>query len=524
MSEGFSVKPLHALRQTLRIAPARNVAEGFYSAITNERVVQLGHDSTEPVVRMVALHEHFHAILNAGTTFGTCLVLAGTLAEAGVAGFTDLTERLIDACTSAHETYATLGSAYAVSKGRTDLRLLDDFPDYRELAEGFKAAVNLPMQSYIEIVCLDACVRAAMQTNLAEHWMALPCEDWLASPLGGVQRPDVRLSLCLQPDLVSILIDAVKSVLCDGEGPLRRLAEPIGPSEEASLLSTVSTTTREKILQAGFDALAKQLGGRGAPTLGFYDNRAVARKLTAKVQAFAGDRLKRNFVVPQNGAEDYISALVDLRRERIVLRPALDPAVFIRYPELGAEFGRVLVRSSVDRRFIQLVSMPRQKCRSLYRPTGGGNVLTRSDTHLTAVRRRLAPAPMYPDGLIVMVVLENPTELSCLAADLGSPRVRAVVSATTYGDDTWREHWLSTAESFVVVVDRDPFALMRSLAEARCFDLAKITFEWGTTDAPTRTEIVVLSDPDDPREAFVTPCCHSACNIDPLSRGIGVQN
>jgi len=503
-----SAAPGHALRRSLRKASSADTAEGSYHLTENTRELVVGRDGTTAHADMVSRHEALHAMLNASTTFGSCMTLVAALDEAGYPEFGPLLDKMLDACEVTHETFATVMAITDVNGGQVRVDLLDDAPDYHALLDRFDAAYDIVSRPFVGHSCLDLCARTAMQTGLAADWSNLPCPDWLDLRLGPPDRPDHRFEQMLHPDFAAEAMAAFDQALATVGPPLADLVRGPAPDEAAALVRAAPVEAQFDLQRLGYEGFAKVAARHGINAAGFMDARRFAPAMTRALETFAGDRLNRTFVTPATRDEDLDAHFFDYRRERMSIRPAPDEAIVIGIDDLNDELMGLLTQAGREERSLQLVALPREKARSLYKVRVGGERLV-GDGTLHALRCRIQPAPDYPDGLIIMMELRHPAELRAIHEYIGEPPVRGIVSATAIESDDWWRTWMyplrHQISTLLVIIDRDPFAYLQELAVDHPLHLDNVECTWGPASAPRTTNVVVATHAEAPRQVYCTP-------------------
>lgn len=158
-SRGAARRKLAA--QVLRKTASDVLPEGAYHPVGNVRYVSLGADHSTKIASMVSWHESFHAFLNSSTTFGSVMIIAGLVADAGYPDFDALVYRMIDFAVETHEGYATVAALQAVSRSGIDPGLLAEYPDYQRYLSTFLELFD-PARPIISTIALSSCARTAM--------------------------------------------------------------------------------------------------------------------------------------------------------------------------------------------------------------------------------------------------------------------------------------------------------------------------------------------------------------------------
>ena len=501
------------LRRALAQAAGGDMASGAYFPAATERFVSLGRDHSTFVARMAALHEAFHAALNAGTTFGCGMIAAAALGACGDPGFDRLLDRMIGAAFRTHETYATIAGVYAAADGHYDRSLLLDYPNYLPLFDVVDAVFDLNALPQVSAICLESAARAAMQTMLLDNWASKICPEWVSAEWSVLQTPDPRFAGLLKKDVLDRARDAVVVALRNSDQPMARLAEGgLAPGEGLGLLQRSDLAAQDKVNATAFDVFAREIASWGEPPPTFDGQRAASRTIINMMVAYAGDRLPTQFVIPENLHGDRDALVVDFRQERLVLRSQGQPAVLASRSQVETSLAVGFALRNEAHHYLQLVALPKTKARQLYHPLHGQALLTDDGSAtnvLTGFRRRFPPTQDRPFPLVEILSLAEPAEIdSCRGAS--RPSVLAIISASVLHETTWPATWLTREASQVdflaVLIDIDPFHLLEHLASQGPVGLATASLRNTEADLPARIEAMLFLPAARPASCYLTPC------------------
>ena len=483
--------------------------EGLYDPTRNERLISLGNDRASAVAQMVSWHEGFHAFLNESTCHGNAMLLAGALADAGHPGFKELVDRMIDVSLITHETYATIASVSAASRGAINPALLDGYPTYQPLFASFEAAFPNAHRPVLSVMTLASCARAAMQTPIYETLQALSCAEWPDLDLEIIGLPDGRFALLMEPSSISKAIAAMEAVLLKTGGHLAEIASPrIDAVTERQIWNKTETATMEVVAKAAFDTFAEILTEQGYRPYSFDGQKQGAAELVAKIEAWSGDSLKTRFQTPSSRHEDEVAFFVGFRREQLILHDGPLPAIFASLATHQASVAESFILGTDEQRWVQLITMPQAKARFLYKPLEGRELLEgATDGVIAALRRRWAPEGREPR---VEMLLLPPQDAPAVLKNFKSVDILAVCTLSVLYAANWVRTWLLSAEGPVqrmaVLIDTDPFALIERHgdrgAELHLIYL-KAQFD-SSRDA--HTEVLCFAVHDEPDVLYFTPC------------------
>lgn len=497
------------LRAVLRNSPAGEAPAGLYDVIRNERTVRLGQDHARDEARMVSLHEGFHAFLNASTTFGNAMTFAAALAEIEEPGFADWVEQMIGASVETHETYATVAALCAASRGRFDAALLAAYPDYHQFLERFTQAFGTG-RPVLTALALSACARAAMQTSIFGQMLASTCSTWPSLKWPREQRPDWRLAQMLQPGPAAAALESIDRALAGLGEPLIQLSQPdLPPLQAIELLARAPIDAVEILNQVSFTAFANALGASGAAVPGYDDQRNGLLELVDRIKAYAGDRLRMTFTVPETLEDDVTAVMANYRHEQLELREGRDAAVFVDVQQHSARFVEPFVGKSEHADYVQLIAMPKAKADALYELIDSRNDMDAFPGEvLTGLRRRYVPADGPPVVQFLLIRLPLLAEMLAHAAP-----VRPVTLLSTAALDIpswaaeWERHGARLAPRWLVHVDTDPFELVDQLAASDApLQMAFVRFCASPDNPASLIEILCLVSAARPNQAFVLPC------------------
>jgi hypothetical protein len=318
--------------------------------------------------------------------------------------------------------------------------------------------------------------------------------------------PDSRFRIAFTPEVSGMAMAAMDEVLrtCGDAG--QQLAAGVPPKLEHSLLFNLSLAIQDELGAVAFAVYGAALERAGFPRATYDGHKQPISRIVKKIEAFAGDRLKTRFVTPQNVAEDLEFIMLEFRRERFVVRPDPDPAVFIdaSSPEVGSPKEFVLDNGKV--RYLQLVAMPLAKARILYAATYGEALLAHwPRAVVTAVRRRWVDPGAEPR---IEFYLLGRNELTTVLRDLPGVEVLPILSAAAIEDDAWRSEWLTPGKGPIsrvaVLMDTDPFDMLQRQSEGT-IRTAVIRVRRSSAE-PDHAEIFCMTEDSQPGVLHFTPC------------------
>ncbi|SDM72105.1 hypothetical protein SAMN05421823_1219 [Catalinimonas alkaloidigena] len=484
-------------------------SEGSYDPLKHARQVLIGSNSGSAVAHMVSWHESFHAFLNASTCHGNAMVFAGALAAAAYEGFESLVGRMIDISLVTHETYATVSAIATANRGTIDARLLASYPDYQPLLKSFTDLFPSDFQPVLSVMALAACARAAMQTPIYDTLLAQPCDTWPSIDLGAVDKPDERFALLMTSATIERAIAAMKDVLRDAGGQYVLIADQYLDAITARQVWLSSDTDfLDQISTAGFDVFAEVLHQSTGHDCQFNGQKNRLADLIVKVESFAGDRLQRQFWMPDSRQEDEVSLFTDFRNEHLMLSDNPLPATFVNLANNPDSITDLFVFEINGQRYCQFVAMPSDKARVLYEPIDGKELLTQS-TLIVGLRRRWAPPGADPR--IEFLVLGQETAPAVFKRLLNAAVEPCIVCSLTLLNYTnWLSKWLRSpdcpANRMCVLIDDDCAALITQHAERG----AELHFAYlMARSKPAQdeyTEILCIAASDEPDLIYFTPC------------------
>jgi hypothetical protein len=501
------------LRSRLQLERAiGRAAEGAYDPVHTDRSLKLGVDHSSAEARMASFHEAFHAFLNSSTTFGSCMILAGALKGAGDARFADLISRMIDCAIVTHETYSTVASLYVAGEGQFARKLLDRYPEYQGYFDSFTQTFEYLERPFIAGICMDACARAAMQTDIIHRWLQMPCEAWPDDRFFPDDRPDTRFSALFGRGPMQAAASAVRHTLAEAPDPLRQLNETTLDSKSVLRILTIAPVLQQESLQrAAFEVFASKLAQTGFPRPAFDDHKSPSVPIISKVQMYAQDRLKFGFHLPGDSKQEAEAVLLDFRKERLILRSEPDDAVFAHVREIGAEQRNLFVLRDEGRPYLFLVAMPAEKALALYRIHRGANLLIgQPGEMITGLRRRIMSQQLSGRPLVEFLSVDEPDDVEEIAVGIPDLHVHALASATTLYDRTWRSNWLTPGRGRVhalaVLIDFDPFQLLELIETDAHIKIGKLRLNFGETGLPSRIEVLVITSSVNQGMVYFTPC------------------
>jgi hypothetical protein len=481
-------------------------SEGAYDPVKHDRTVSLGKDRGSAVARMVSWHESFHAFLNASTCHGNAMMFAGALAAAGYEGFESLVERMIDVSLITHETYATVSAIAAADRGMINAQLLASYPDYQPLLKSFTDLFPSDAQPVLSVMALAVCARAAMQTPIYETLLARPCEAWPQIDLHSLGKPDERFALLMTSATVGGTIAAMKTVLREAGGQYAAIAdESIDRISAQQVWISSATRFLDEISKAGFAVCAEVLLQNTGHACEFNGQKNQLRDIVAKVKAFAGDGLKREFRTADSWKDDEVSVFVDFRNEQLVLSEQPLPARFISLATHPESVADNFVLAADQTRYYQLVAMPPDKARKLYAPIEGEQLLTQATDDLVAGLRRRWEQRVE---LLVLGPDTAPAVLKRLSNHTAEPYI--ICSLTLLNHTNWLMTWLQSPDSpanrMSVLIDDDCTDLITRHAERGAeLQLAYVKARSGPMQ-DEYTEVLCFAAGDEPDVIYFTPC------------------
>ena len=498
------------LVRAIRKAAAGQAPRGTYNPVHADRAVALGADHTSAVARMVSFHETFHAFLNASTSFGCGMILAGALQDTGEPLFDDLIGRMIESAIVSHETYATVAALYVAGEGQFSPALLEQYPAYRQYFDAFAEAIDVTVQPFIGSICVDACARAAMQTDLLARWLELPCDAWAAYPIPPMSQPDTRLRALLAAGPMGLAAEAVRRVAAYSAGPLNELLDPsLEPKSVLRILTGLPGAEQESLQRAAFSAFAATLDAEGMGRPGFDDHQTLLPAIVVKAQARWQGRFRFGFDLQSSTDDAGDAVLSDFRSERLLLRAEPDDAVFAHVSELDASQKQLFLLDPGPEPYLFLVALPARKALALYRPRRGADFLSdRGDGMITGLRRRITRTSSNLP-LVEFLCVDEPDDVEAIALDIPGVRIHALVSATTLYDAAWRATWLTPGrgrvDGLAVLIDFDPFELVAMIGNGAHLKIGKLRLNAGEDGLPNRLEVLVITSSANPAVVYFTP-------------------
>ncbi|HEX6036991.1 hypothetical protein [Longimicrobium sp.] len=486
--------------------PAAELPEGAYDPVGHVRYVNPGAEQGATVAAMVSWHESFHAFLNASTTFGSAMMLAGTLAEAGHRGFDRLVAHMVDLSVETHESYATVAALGAVSRGPLDAALIAGFPDYRRYLSTFLALFD-PARPRLSVMALASCARAAMQTDVYAPLLQLPVEHWPTLEFHERMQPDRRLRAILDPAATAAALAAMDHAMAADGGTLAPLAAPgVTAEEEAERLGAASLREMEIPTRAAFEAFARALEEKGYPRPRYAQQKEDLPALLSRVQAFTGPTPGREWQVPATELEEAEALFSEFRHEVLVVGETPLPALFVDARTVQDEVLDAFVLTAGEASHLQLVAMPTAKARHLYRPVAPGGLLDGWDRPTLTGLRRWWPG-RGSDARVDFLVVDR-AGADHLARRHPEVQVLMMVSLAALDDPAWVGEWFGDGGSvprLLVLIDEDPFQLIQELEREGPVRFAPATARLTEgADAP-RVEVLCLVADARPGILYFTP-------------------
>lgn len=490
----------------------RQGAEGLYVPSTGARTVSLGEDHASPLAKMVSFHESFHSLLNASTTFGMAMVFAGALERAGDPDMGALVARMIEACLVTHETYATMSGIYLASEATYDRGLLDSYPSYQGYFDSMAAVLDLDGSPFISSLCIAAAARVAMQVDILDRWKSIPCSGWAATSWAEGDAPDVRFGLVTGAESIAAVQKALGTALTDAAPAIRKLARGrLGREERLRAVVEAPLPEQEALQAVAFRAMAEACFPDEERRPVWLAQRRLAADLIAKVQDRAGDRLGRRFLASTDLEGDFDATFIEARAERLVVWPGRIPALL----DPRGEFPKVtpsdfVTRYAGFRPHVQLIGIPCDKLPALYElrdplPEGPPR------RTITALRRFVSTPSLSVRGIVHMLELNSPDDLSKPALGEEDPQVFALVCASALADQAWTEEWFGALAGLgaatAILIDVDPFGLIPAMAEKSRLKMVGTMLESGEFGLPSNIHIVSFADDDDDSSLLLfSPC------------------
>lgn len=480
--------------------------EGAYDPVGHVRYVNPGADQGATGAAMVSWHESFHAFLNASTTFGSAMMLAGMLAEAGHRGFDRLVARMVDLSVETHESYATVAALGAVSCGPLDPALIADFPGYQRYLSTFLALFD-PARPRLSVMALASCARAAMQTDVYAHLLELPVERWPTLEFDERMRPDRRFRAILDPAGAAAALAAMDHAIAADGGTLAPLAAPgVTAEEEAGLLAAASLREMEIPTLSAFEAFAQALEEKGYPRPRYAQQKENLPALISRVQAFTGPTPGFEWQVPATELEETEALFSEFRHEVLVVGETPLLALFVDARTADDEVLDAFVLTAGAGSHLQLVAMPTAKARHLYRPIAPNGLLDGWDRPVITGFRRWWPG-RRGDARVDFLVVDR-AGADHIAARHPEAEVLMMVSLSALNDSAWVGEWFGDggpAPRLLVLIDEDPFQLIRELEREGPVWFAPATARLTEgTDAP-RVEVLCLVADARPGILYFTP-------------------
>jgi hypothetical protein len=453
------------------------------------------------LARLASYHEAFHGFLNSSSTFGNAMILAGALVQSGALQLTELVERMVASSVLTHECFATVSALCSVTEGRMDGALLDG--EYLDLLTMFHGVFGSGTRPFLACVALTSCARAAMQTPIYGQLLALHCKRW---PDIVFSPPDERFRAIFRKDTAAAAMAEIDRILVSSGEIGERLVKGVTSEVEHELTVQLGTALQEVLSKVSFDVFAEAIEIAGYGPKPDYDaERNGLRELILLVQAFAGPALKTEFRVAEGAEDDIDAVLTDYRRETLSLRDAPDPIALMDHVETMEPSIADFQSRTQSGAWLQLVAMPIEKLRALYRITLGENVLLRAPGPMvTGVRRTVKTS----DGsLQIEYYILSAAELSRFAIDNPDMEIVAVATTSVTYDAAWRLEWLTpdagAIERLPLLIDTDPFALLRSCSGR---GPTRVFLTGVPGDGGGHTEIICIAEEDTPGVIYFTPC------------------
>lgn len=486
--------------------PGAESPEGAYDPVGHVRYVNPGADQGATVAAMVSWHESLHAFLNASTTFGCAMMLAGTLAEAGYRGFDRLVARMVDLSVETHESYATVAALGAVTRGPLDPALIAGFPSYQRYLSNFLALFD-PVRPRLSIMALASCARAAMQTDVYAHLLELPVERWPTLGFDERMQPDRRFRAILDPAGAAAALAAMDHAIAADGGTLAPLAAPgVTAEKEAELLAAASLREMEIPTLSAFEAFARALEEKGYPRPRYEQQKEELPVLISRVQAFTGPTPGLELQVPATEVEEAEALFSEFRHEVLVVGETPLPALFVDARTADDEVLDAFVLTAGEGSHFQLVAMPTAKARHLYRPVAPGGLLDGWDRPVITGFRRWWPGSRS-DARVDFLVVDR-AAADHIAGRHPEVEVLMMVSHAALDDSAWVGEWFGDggpAPRLLVLIDEDPFQLIRELErEGRVWFAPATARLTQATDAP-RVEVLCLVADARPDILYFTP-------------------
>ncbi len=486
-------------------------AGGSYSPKTGARTLHLGKDHTSPLADMVALHENFHWLLNASTTFGVAMVLAGALDRAGEPGMEALIERMIEASVETHETYATLSGIYAASLSIYDRSLLDEYPDYQGYYDRMAALLDLENAPFISSICIAAAARVAMQTDLLDRWATMPCSDWATTSWDQADTPDARFARVTNPAALAAAQQALGQAISSASAPIQSLARGKLSREDRIRAVVEASQPEQEALQAlAFQAIAEACFSPGPGRPQWLAQREATRKANQQVIDYAGPRLRIRLQTSDNLDKDFDATFLSAREERLVISPAKLPAVL---HEAGIE-TEVQPSWFVAQGFdygphVQVVAIPFDKLPALYDLKDPPSDRPPQET-LTVLRRFVETPSLPVRGFVHMLELASPADLPLLPGSQTPAPLFVMASASAFMNPQWMTDWLLPLRKrgavMAVLVDIDPFDFIPFWARKSRQQMVRVRLNPGNHGLPDNMSFLVFFGGDDPDFMLFAPC------------------
>ncbi|MEL7111220.1 MAG: hypothetical protein AAGL99_18340 [Pseudomonadota bacterium] len=479
--------------------------------------METGSAGSSAATRMVAVHEASHAFLNASTTYGLIMQAAGALADAGFDRFGDLVEILISRSVETHETYATNIGLGANVSDQSDQDFLSNYLGYGRFLERFTDAFGDHTQTHREfaLIALSSASRVAMQLDLID-WVAVRAfDDWFELAGRLETTPDARFATALT---VETCERAVTTIL--------GLARTYGPDWEPIINGKTDRVTDQQFLadadvkhvdrlyEASYNVFAAAIAGAGDVSLEYDAQRSFGRDLAEKLKAYAGDRLKSQFITPGSHQDDVGSALSDLRRERLSISPKKIKAVLGDAQEVDDATCLSIFAGTGANAHYQVVAMPSKKAAFTYNIQDRADLLEPSaKLSITGFRRRIS----YPDGsAVVEYLILSRDRAASLIEKANDVPVVFVVSSSVLSDKTWFSEWVTQddgTDRVFVLVDTDPFAQLDILS-AREEDILFARLRLTGQNDPSQSSLWAYAflSKSEPHVLYFSPCSGALVN------------
>jgi hypothetical protein len=480
--------------------------EGAYDPAKHNRTVSLGNDRGSLVASMVSWHEGFHAFLNASTCHGNAMMFVGALAASGFEGFDTLVEDMIEVAFTTHETYATVSAIAAADRATINAQLLANYPDYQPLLKSFTDLFPSESQPVLSVMALTVCARAAMQTSIYETLLATPCDAWPKIDLAALGKPDDRFALLMTSTTVERAIVAMKDVLRSSGGSHASIAdESIDAASARSVWESTPTPFLDGVSKAGFAVFAEVLLEHTCHAGEFDGQKNHLPEIIAKVRAFAGDKLQREFRNSASWEEDEVSLFTDFHNEQLVLSEQPLPAIFVGVETHPENVADEFVLEAEGTRYYQFVAMPPAKARQLYGPIEGEELLVgATDDLIAGLRRRW--------GSRIEFFLLGPNTAPRVLTRLSNTgaEIYVVYSLTLLNYSNSLLSWFRSADCplnrMAVLIDDDCIDLIKKHAQRGAeLQLAYFKARSGAKQDEF-TEILCFAAGDEPDLVYFTPC------------------